>query len=330
MSHQPALADVIPRSWLLLIHQLPPEPAYLRVKVWRQLQALGAVSLKNSVYALPSRDDTREDFQWLLRTIVAGGGEGTLVEARIVDGFTDQELEALFQGARDADYQAIAEEARALAAALDKPKRGSRDPAPEAQNAVRRLRRRLAATFALDFFSASGRETADGLVSALEARLSAKLPVPESASSTSADAFKGRIWVTRQGVHIDRIACAWLIRRFIDAEAKFKFVAGKNYTPLPEELRFDMFEAEFTHEGDRCSFEVMLERFGLRDTALAAIAELVHDIDLKDAKYEREETTGLAHLVLGLCMSERDDETRIARGGQFFDYFYDYFRRKRA
>jgi hypothetical protein len=329
MSHQSTLADVIPRSWLLLIHQLPPEPAYLRVKVWRQLQSLGAVSLKNSVYVLPSRDETREDFQWLLRTIVASGGEGTLVEARIVDGFTDHELEALFQAARDADYQAIAEEARTLAAALDKPKRG-KDPVPETQGAVRRLRKRLAATFALDFFSASGRETADGLVSALEARLSAKLPVTESAAPSAADAFKGRTWVTRQGVHVDRIACAWLIRRFIDAEAKFKFVVGKTYAPVPGELRFDMFEAEFTHEGDRCSFEVMLERFGLRDAALAAIAELVHDIDLKDAKYEREETTGLAHLVLGLCMSERDDETRTARGGQFFDYFYDYFRRKRA
>jgi len=329
MSHQPVLADVIPRSWLLLIHQLPPEPAYLRVKVWRQLQALGAVSLKNSVYALPSREDTREDFQWLLRTIVAGGGEGTVVEARIVDGFSDQELEAVFQAARDADYQAIAEEARALAVALDKPKKG-KDPVPEAQAAVRRLRRRLAATFALDFFSASGRETADGLVSALEARLSAKLPVPESPAPAPTNAFKGRTWVTRQGVHIDRIACAWLIRRFIDADANFKFVAGKTYAPVSGELRFDMFEAEFTHEGDRCSFEVMLERFGLRDAALGAIAELVHDIDLKDAKYEREETSGLAHLVLGLCMSERDDETRIARGGQLFDYFYDYFRRKRA
>src|SRR5690348_11895895 len=157
MSHQPALVDVIPRSWLLLIHQLPPEPAYLRVKVWRQLQSLGAVALKNSVYALPSRDDTREDFQWLLRLIVAEGGEATLVEARIVDGFTDQELEAMFQAARDADYQAIADEARAIAASLDKAKRG-KDPIPDAQGAVRRLRKRLTATFALDFFSASGRE----------------------------------------------------------------------------------------------------------------------------------------------------------------------------
>ncbi len=136
MSHQPAVSDVIPRSWLLLIHQLPPEPAYLRVKVWRQLQSLGAVSLKNSVYVLPSRDDTREDFQWLLRTIAAEGGEATLVEARIVDGFTDPELEAMFQAARDADYQAIGEEARALAAALDKPKPG-KDPLPETKNAVR-------------------------------------------------------------------------------------------------------------------------------------------------------------------------------------------------
>jgi hypothetical protein len=329
MSQQPALSDVIPRSWLLLIHQLPPEPAYLRVKVWRQLQSLGAVSLKNSVYALPSRDDTREDFQWLLRTIVAEGGEATLVEARIVDGFTDQELEAMFQAARDADYQAIAEEARTLAAVLDKPKRG-KDPGPDAQNAVRRLRKRLAATFALDFFSASGRETADGLVSALEARLTATLPVPEAAAPAATEAFTGRTWVTRQGVHVDRIACAWLIRRFIDKEATFKFVPGKNYTAIPGELRFDMFEAEYTHEGDRCSFEVMLERFRLRDGALAAIGEVVHDIDLKDSKFERDETPGLAHMIIGLCASERDDEARIARGGQLFDYFYDYFRRKRS
>src|SRR5262249_10627294 len=162
------------------------------------------------------------------------------------------------------------------------------------------LRKRLAATFALDFFSASGRETADGLVSALEARVTATLPVPETAAPTATEAFKGRTWVTRQGVHVDRIACAWLIRRFIDQEATFKFVAGKNYKPVPGELRFDMFEAEFTHEGDRCSFEVMLERFGLGDPALAAIGELVHDIDLKDSKYEREETTGLAHMIIGL------------------------------
>ncbi|HKF72541.1 MAG TPA: chromate resistance protein ChrB domain-containing protein [Stellaceae bacterium] len=329
MSHQPAIADVVPRSWLLLLHQLPPEPAYFRVKIWRQLQGLGAVALKNSVYALPARDDTREDFQWLLRAIVEGGGEGTLVEARIVDGFSDPELEALFQAARDADYQEIAEEARKLGKLVGAMKKSSSASA-ELQNAVRRLRRRLNTVIAVDFFGAAGQQSANGLVAALEARLREAPPERETATPAETESYKGRIWVTRQGVHVDRIACAWLIRRFIDADARFKFVNAKSYKREPGELRFDMFEAEFTHEGERCSFEVMLERFGLVDPALSAIAELVHDIDLKDEKYDRPETSGLAHLILGLCMGERDDETRIARGGQLFDYFYDYFRRKRV
>ncbi len=102
--------------------------------------------------------------------------------------------------------------------------------------------------------------------------------------------LQGSVWVTRQGVHVDRIASAWLIRRFIDPEARFKFVPAKGYVPEPGELRFDMFEAEFTHEGDRCTFEVLLARAGLADPALAAIGEIVHDIDLKDAKFGREET----------------------------------------
>jgi hypothetical protein len=299
----------------------------LRVKVWRQLQSLGAVSLKNSVYVLPSRDDTREDFQWLLRTIVTEGGEATLVEARIVDGFTDQELEAMFQAARDADYQTIAEEARTLVASLDKPKRG-KDPVPEAQTAVRRLRKRLTATFALDFFSASGREVADGLVSALEARLTAKPPDPEAAAPAATEAFKGRTWVTRQGVHVDRIACAWLIRRFIDKEATFKFVPGKNYTAVPGELRFDMFEAEYTHEGDRCSFEVLLERFRLDDPALVAIGEIVHDLDMKDQKFRREETSGIEKVVAGIAMAHKADHARIERGSALLDDLHHYFARK--
>jgi len=251
------------------------------------------------------------------------------VEARIVDGFSDQELEALFQAARDADYQEIAEEARKLGKLVGAMKK-SPSASAELQNTVRRLRRRLNTVIAVDFFGAAGQQSANGLVAALEARLRETPATPEASPAPTAEIYKNRVWVTRQGVHVDRIACAWLIRRFIDPEATFKFVAGKAYKPIPGELRFDMFEAEFTHEGDRCSFEVMLAHLGLDDAALAAIAELVHDIDLKDGKYERPETSGLAHLILGLCMGERDDEARIARGGQLFDYFYDYFRRKRA
>ena len=140
--------------------------------------------------------------------------------------------------------------------------------------------------------------------------------------------LKGRTWVTREGVYVDRIASAWLIRRFIDPEARFKLVPGKGYVPEPQELRFDMFEAEFTHEGDLCTFEVLLTRAGLADPALAAIAKIVHDIDLKDGKFGREETSGIAHLITGLTMTHREDEKRLERGASVFDDLYGYFRKK--
>src|SRR5947209_9328236 len=94
---------VLAHSWLLLIHQLPAKPAYFRVKIWRRLQGIGAVAVKNAVYALPAGDQAREDFQWLLAEIAEGGGEAVVCEARLIDGLTDQQVRALFDAARDAD-----------------------------------------------------------------------------------------------------------------------------------------------------------------------------------------------------------------------------------
>ncbi len=122
--------------------------------------------------------------------------------------------------------------------------------------------------------------------------------------------------MTRTGIKVDRMASAWLIRRFIDPEARFKFVPAKGYRPAPGELRFDMFEAEFTHEGELCTFEVLVRRFGLPDPALRAIAEIVHDIDVKDAKYGREEAAGIGQLVAGIAAAHADDEARLARGAR--------------
>ena len=142
-----------------------------------------------------------------------------------------------------------------------------------------------------------------------------------------------RAWperVTRRDVHIDRIACAWLIRRFIDAEAQFKFVSAKGYPGRPGELRFDMFKGEFTHEGDKCSFEVLLKRLGLKDAGLRAIAEIVHDIDLNDGKFGRNETAGIAHVIAGICASEKDDLARIERGAAVFGGIYETFRKTRG
>ena len=330
-SGPPPLGDEVKaESWLLLIHQIPPKPGYLRVKVWRRLQALGAVAIKNSVYVLPNTDEAREDFEWVLREIVKEGGEATLCEARLVEGLSDEEVQSSFHAARDADYAEIAEAARKLEAELPR-KTIPEDRRSQVEADVARLRRRLTEVARIDFFAAPGREAAEGRVSGLEGRLR-----PQRASDTEkgrhggVEECRGRVWVTRKGIHVDRIASAWLIRRFVDADARFKFVPAKGYRPEATELRFDMFEAEFTHEGDLCTFEVLVSRLGLDDRALVPIAEIVHEIDLKDSKFNRPETSGIDRLIAGIAMGHRDDESRLERGSAVFDDLYAYFSRKRG
>jgi hypothetical protein len=318
--------------WLLLIHQLPAKPAYLRVKVWRRLQALGAVAVKNAVYALPANEQTQEDFEWVLKEITEGGGEAMICEAQLIDGVSDQEVRSLFTAARDGDYEEMAKEARVLTEALRQDLNAKTKVEGRAQ--LTRLKGKLAQVVAIDFFGANGRETIDGLLTGLQIKLTEGTAVERSESSAARQTaalapLKDRTWVTRQGVHVDRIACAWLIRRFIDPGARFKFVSGKGYAPSFGELRFDMFEAEFTHEGDRCSFEVLLGHAGLTDPALQAIAEIVHDIDLKDGKFGRDETGGIKALIAGVAMAHRSDEERLTRGGAIFDDLYEHFSRKR-
>ncbi|MBN9435792.1 chromate resistance protein ChrB domain-containing protein [Bosea sp. (in: a-proteobacteria)] len=319
------------QRWLLLIHQLPSKPAYFRVKVWRRLQGIGAVAVKSTVYALPANAETQEDFEWLLKEIVEGGGEAMVCEARLIDGLSDGQARALFDAARDENYQEISKEARELSSrfiASDKD-----DDGAELRSQTKRLRKRLADIAAIDFFGATGRLSAESLVAEIERKLAEDTDMtnatPEVSAQTAAD-LKGHVWVTRKGIHVDRIACSWLIRRFIDPDAVIRFVPGKGYEPKAGELRFDMFEGEITHEGDRCSFEVLLTRAGLTEPALQAIAEIVHDIDLKDGKFGREETTGIASLISGVCSANAQDEERIAQGGAVFDNLYQYFKSKRT
>lgn len=150
-------------------------------------------------------------------------------------------------------------------------------------------------------------------------------PVPSTGSAAAS--YAGRTWVTRQGVKIDRMASAWLIRRFIDPAARIKFVAARGYRPEPGEVRFDMYEAEFTHEGAHCTFETLVERFGLRDRALAALGEIVHDIDCKDDKFGRAEAAGLARVVDGIARAHDADDARLERAAAVFDDLYANFRR---
>jgi hypothetical protein len=309
-------------GWLALLHQLPAKPPYLRVKVWRRLQAIGAVPLKNAVHVLPLRGESEAAFRDLLDEIVGSGGEAILIEAGLVAGLSDSELRALFDAARDADYEEIAQAARNLL-----------DTGPATGTEIERLQKRLIEVERLDFFGAHGRQAAEAALRELDAQRYAHPDISRSAAADTPDpaTLTNRIWVTRRGVHVDRIACAWLIRRFIDPDAVFNFVDGKNHVAGHGELRFDMADAEFTHEGDHCSFETFIARVGLEDdSALVAIGEMIHELDIGDGKFDRPEALGLGAMLSGICASTDDDLDRIAKGSEALDQFHAFFSNRRA
>lgn len=308
----------------MLVHQLPARPAYQRVKIWRRLQEAGAVALKNSVYVLPHTSESRSALAGILEEIERGGGEGLIHEATLVAGMRDEELRTLFNRARDADYQAISAELRRLSQAWKKRKKPKADPV----QALGRIAQRLSDLARLDFFGAQGRRPAEALLSQMEHSAIARADTAQTPRRIAPADMRGKVWVTRKDIHVDRIASAWLIKRFIDPKGTLKFVAGPGYEPRPGEYRYDMQDGEFTHEGDHCSFETLLARSGIRDAALRAIAEVVHDIDIADGKFGHPETPGIAHVISGICRTQGDDEARIARGGELLDGIYEQFRRK--
>jgi hypothetical protein len=315
-------------GWLLLIHQIPPKPNYFRVKIWRRLQRLGAVGIKNSVYALPSSDQAHEDLNWVLREIVEGGGDASLVEARFIEGLSDDQVKEMFRSARDAEYQEVANEARELARHLPKKGELSEEKRAELEPALARLQKRVAEIAAIDFFHGRSREPVEGLLQELAERLAPPEPEPDKKTGL-VEKPRGRTWVTRTGIHVDRMASAWLIRRFIDPVAKFKFVNAREYRHKVGELRFDMFDGEYTHKGELCTFEVLLRSFEITDAALRPISEMVHDVDLKVETYGRPETAGFEQLVNAIATAHRDDEARLARASAMLDDLYELYKRRR-
>jgi hypothetical protein len=316
--------------WLLLLHQIPPQPSYFRAKVLRRINQLGALAIKNSAYLLPARDETLEDLQWVRREIEEQGGEAWLFRTDTIAGLSDQAICDGFRSLRDADYQELARAGHRL---LDELRaRGVAETSDEhlsnlqasCENDWRRLKRRYEEVRRIDFFEASGSAEMETLMIAID-RLLHSPPRHPAAKTLLAD-LKGRTWVTRSGIMVDRIASAWLIRRFLDPAAQFMFVRPEEHAHKDTEIRFDMFDGEFTHEGDLCTFEVLLAKSGNNDPALQAVAEVVHDIDLKDGKYQRPEVLGIAPLIEGIALRHTDDMRRLEEGATLFEALYVRFR----
>jgi hypothetical protein len=302
-------------DWLLLVHQIPPKPPYLRAKILRRLTQLGAVPLKKSAYLLPAGDASLEDFEWLRREIIEQGGDAWILQGELKSGMTAESAREAFRRARAADFADLTTEARAL---LERARAEGAD-GDSLTTEWRRLDRRAKAVARIDLFDAPGREELEVLMDTINRTLHPK----QAATAAATDALRGRTWMTRTGVKVDRICSAWLIRRFIDPAATFVF-AGPDAKPhSPDVVRFDMFEGEFTHDGDLCTFEVLL-RVSPRsdDKALHAIGQIVHDLDLKDDRYQRPETAGIAAMIHGIVARHAADGQRISEGATLLDAFY--------
>ncbi len=320
---------VTARGWLLFVHQLPSTPSNLRVRTWRRLQQLGAVAVKQAVYALPDTPATREDFEWLRTEVQDSGGEAAVFAADHIDAWSDAALIGEFRRSREEAYRSLAQD---LEAALGRAKRLSsrrRRGSEAATRALEVFHQRFAAIERIDFFGAKGRDRVATLLKRIEPRTSSTRQAPSPADSPRLRAdrtYRGRLWVTRPRPGVDRMASAWLIKRYIDPRARFGFVKAR--APVPERsIPFDMFGVEFAHRGDQCTFETLCRLFSIREPSIDRLAAVVHDLDLKDARFNPSEAPTIGALVDGLRLAHSDDESLLKGGMELFDALYRSFSR---
>ena len=280
--------------------------------------------LKQAAYVLPDSADTREDFEWLKAEIIASGGDATILTATNLDQAADDELVDAFKRARQEDYSALTSDLE-LAVKKAEKRRPRSERAPVARRVSETFRQRLTSIETIDFFASAGRDRAISLIERLS---SAGGAVPSSRSSEPAgsERYRNKLWVTRPRPGVDRMASAWLIRRFVDPAARFAFAVDRASAPA-DSVPFDMFDVEFTHRGDNCTFETLCEVFDLRDAAVSRVGELVHDLDLKDRKFGAAEAATVGAMIDGLQLTYADDHALLEGGISMFESLYRSFER---
>jgi hypothetical protein len=304
-------------SLLLLLVGVPPTPSSLRVRVWRRLRSLGAVPLKRSAYLLPDTPERYEDFQWLAQEIQREGGEATLIRIQQIENLSADQVARLFHEPRDRDYRQLAARYRKALQRLDS-KSARSGPL---QEELARLTREHQRIRDIDYMGAPG----GAEVRRLEEVITMRSRRPETVRREERPTLdlaklRGRRWVTRPRPHIDRIASAWLIRRFIDPQAEFVFAPPAEF---PEDaIPFDAPGAELSHQGEDCTFETLVKRARLRDRRLTRLAELVHEADLRDGKYPHEAARGIDVAIRALLAASPDDHQVLASGMTLFEGLY--------
>lgn len=298
-------------DWIVFSYSLPAQAGSTpRVTLWRRLKRYGAISPTGSVYVLPANEECIEAFQWLAQEIRQAQGEALVMHVPQFASLTDAQVMGLFNEARQAEYEEIEAQAVVLEQQLDE---GAE--ATAVRPTLEKLQKQQTDIARIDYFHcAKGAAVAAQLSRLAQRLLPGELAEPEVAAAALVD-YQGKKWVTRPRPHVDRLACAWLIRRYIDTQAVIR------YSPRPQadEIAYDIEGSRFGHIGNLCTFETMLRAFDLDEAGLLLLAEIVHEIDLRDGRYLRPEVAGVDVLLKGWLLLDLSDKELEARGLVLFD-----------
>lgn len=317
-------------KWLFLVHQVLTPNSKERVKVWRAIKKTGAVLYRNSVYILPYRKERLEDFQWVCQQINDSRGEASIFVSSAENQKEDTLMRAAFRKARDEEYASLLKSVERLRKQIhqSKDRKVINNAARKRfEKETKQLRETFDEIKSIDFFGDSSPKKIQQILSEISKWLSAGSEIPQSApiQFRSVKNYQKKTWTTREGIHIDRLCSAWLIRRFVDPSAKFVFAPEKK---LPvNAIPFDVFGAEFSHHGEDCTFETIMKAFRIQDRALQKIAEIIHDIDLKDHKFGRVEASGLDVVIRSLGDSIQDDHKFLEIGSSILDGLYQFYKK---
>jgi hypothetical protein len=301
-------------SWLLLLVRLPATHSVERVAIWRKLKKSGAIQLQTSTYVLPDGPVSYEMFQWLTQQIRDAGGVATLIRARAIEGLSNEKLVQSFNNYRAKEYAALSEAIRSVANC----QKGS----PKLQDRFERFRKQFREIKQTDFFNSSNAHGVEMLLRKLEHAV----PAFKTRAKIDPRDFRGRVWLTRPRPEIDRVGSAWLIRKFIDPKARFAFAVKR--PPNRRVVTFDMLDGDFSHERDSCTFETLIHQFGIKDKTVRNIGEMIHDADLDDQKFQRNECVGVDRVLKGWAQEERSDQEILQRGFQCFDALYTFLQNR--
>ena len=316
-------------GWLLFFYSVPSKPVSNRMKIWRRLLKAGAVQFKGAVYLLPYRDDHYEFCQWLVPEVTATGGEAAFVRVEKFETIKDDEIIQLFHRQRESDYRVVEkmlDEIENRIQAVKKRGRGQNYEKLPLQlsgciKEFEEIRNR-------DFFSSKIGHALKKKIEILQSEM--KKPAEPYIKRQSAIIvrrnirdYQGRAWVTRKRPFVDRMASAWLIRKFIDQKAVFGFIDEKDLRNQNRATTaFDMAGGEFTHNGVHCTFEVLVKAFNIKDKTVKKIAEIVHELDLKDEKFTNPEIKGIEEILSGIRKTSNDDTEALKKGIAVFDMIY--------